>query len=124
MIEMLYDAAGDVSQLTGGKIDFYIDTVGIGPSGMIQDMRYNCYLRVIAMKYLHLLFRVTAPVAGPFPATVATPEGESFRDLNTEAELRDAIRQVLQRPRTIEVLRFLLNTVPGGAASNSAPAPP
>jgi hypothetical protein len=124
MIEMLYDAAGDIGQLTNGKIDFYIDIVGIGASGMIQDMRHNCYLRVIEKKYLHLFFRVTTPVASPFPASLATPEGETFTGLQSEVELRDAIGQVLQRPRTTEVLLFLLNTVPGGAASISAPASP
>jgi hypothetical protein len=55
---------------------------------------------------------------------LATPEGDTFKDLKSEAELIDAIRQVLQRPRTTEVLLFLLNTVPGGAASASAPSSP
>jgi hypothetical protein len=121
---MLYDAAGDVGQVTNGKIDFYIDTVGIGPSGMVQDLRHNCYLRVIEKKYLHLFFQVTTPVASPFPATMATPEGDTFKGLKDETELRDAIQKVLQRPRTKDVLLFLLNTVPGGAASSPPPAPP
>ena len=111
IMEMLYDAAGDIGQQTNGDIDFYVDPVGVGVSGAIKDIRYNCYLRVVKNSYTHLLFRVTTPVAGPFPATAATPEGERYPDLKDETELRDAIRAILQRPRTTEIVLHLLKTV-------------
>ena len=110
MIEMLYDAAGDIGAQTGGTIDFYVDAVGAGISGAVQHIRYNCYLRVVKKDYIHLLFRVTSPVAGPFPATAVTPEGERYPDLKDEAELRDAIGKILQRERTKEVVLYLLGT--------------
>jgi hypothetical protein len=112
MIEMLYDCAGDIGTQTGGAIDFYVDTVGVGLSGVIQDVRYNCYLRVVKNGYTHLLFRVTTPVAGPFPASAVTPEGDRFPGLKDEAELRAAIAKILQRERTKEIVLYLLNTVP------------
>lgn len=112
MIEMLYDAAKDISTQTNGAIDFYIDAVGVGVSGVIQDIRYNCYLRVIKKGYTHLLFRVTTPVASPFPATAATPEGDEYPDLKDETQLRDAIGKILKRERTKEVVLYLLNISP------------
>jgi hypothetical protein len=110
MLEMLNDAAGDIDTQTGGAIEFYVDTVGVGGSGVIRDIRYNCYLRVVKKNYLHLLFRVTTPVASPFPASAGTPEGEHYPDLKDEGELRAAIAQILQRERTKEVVLYLLNT--------------
>ena len=111
MIEMLHDAAGDIGTQTNGEIDFYVDAVGAGVSGAITDIRYNCYLRVVKKNYIHLLFRVTTPVAGPFPATAATPEGDQFPDLKDEGQLRTAIGQILRRERTKEVVLYLLKTV-------------
>jgi hypothetical protein len=67
MVQMLNDAAGDVGQQTHPDIDFHVDTLGVGAGGAVQRMRHNCYLRVVKKGYLHLLFRVTAPVAAPFP---------------------------------------------------------
>jgi hypothetical protein len=110
MFEMLLDAAGDVGKQTNGTIDFHVDTLGVGVGGAVLKIRYNCYLRVIKNSYLHLLFRVTTPVAGPFPATAATPEGEEFPDLQDENELRDAIEKILRRERTKEVVLYLLKT--------------
>ncbi len=112
MIEMLGDAAGDIGTQTNGAIDFYVDTVGVGASGVIQDIRYNCYLRLVKKDYMHLLFRVTTPIASPFPAVIVTPEGEKYPDLKDESELRQAIGQILQRERTKEIVLFLLNSVP------------
>jgi hypothetical protein len=119
MIEMLYDAGAGLAPVTNGKIDLHIDTIGVGASGVIANIRYNCYLRVIKKPYLHLFFQVTTPPAKPFPATLATPEGETYRDLNSEDELVDAINKVLQRPRTTDVLHFLVNMVPNSAAGAS-----
>jgi hypothetical protein len=112
MIEMLRDAAGDIGTQTAGAIDFYVDTLGVGGSGSIQKIRYNSYLRVVKNNYTHLLFRVTTPVVGPFPASVVTPEGEDYPDLKDEQELRHAIEKILKRDRTKEVVLFLLNTAP------------
>ena len=109
MVQMLFDAAGDISALTNNKIDFHIDSVGVGAGGAIKDIRHNCYLRVISNSYVHLLFRITSPVAGPFPASASTPEGDSFPVVRTETELRDVIGQILQRERTKDELLFLLN---------------
>jgi hypothetical protein len=110
MFEMLLDAAGDIGKQTNGTIDFHVDTLGVGVSGAVLKIRYNCYLKVIKNSYLHLLFRITTPVASPFPATAATPEGEEFADLQDENELRDAIERILQRERTKEVVLYLLKT--------------
>jgi hypothetical protein len=110
MHEMLQDAAGDISARTNGAIEFYVDALGVGPSGVIRDVRYNCYLRVPKNNYLHLLFRVTTPVGGPFPATATTPEGDSYPPVKNENELRATIQQILQRERTKEVVLFLLNS--------------
>lgn len=112
MREMLYEAAGDIGTQTNGKIDFFVDSVGIGASGAVQKIRYNCYLRIPRENYLHLFFRVTSPVGSPFPATLETPEGERHADLKDEDELRDAIAKVLQRPRTQEVVLYLLSSAP------------
>jgi hypothetical protein len=111
MREMLQDAAGDIDAQTKGAVQFYVDTVGVGPSGVIRDLRHNCYLRVSKTNYMHLLFRVTTPVSSPWPAVVTTPEGETFEDIKDESQLRDAIQQVLQRERTKEVVLYLLSTV-------------
>jgi hypothetical protein len=110
MIEMLYDAAGDIGNQTNGLIDFYIDSLGVGASGAIKRIRHNFYLRIPKNNYMHMLFRVTTPVASPFPATVVTPEGEEYADLKDELELRAAIEKVLQRERTKEVVLYLLHT--------------
>ncbi len=112
MAQMLLEAVGDIDAQTGGKIKFYIDPVACaGNSGVIQGVRYNCYLRADKSNAVHLLFRVTTPVASPFPAAAVTPEGESYPDLADENALRDAIRQILQRERTKEIVLYLLSTV-------------
>ncbi|MGO8748307.1 MAG: hypothetical protein ACLQNE_20225 [Thermoguttaceae bacterium] len=110
MAEMLYDAAGDLGTLTNGKLDFYVDAVGVAPSvsGPVTQIRYNCYIRVIAKSYLHLFFQVTTPSSGPFDAEFGTPEGDRFPPVRNEDELRKVIRDVLQRPRTKEVVEYLL----------------
>lgn len=107
---MLYDAAGDIKQQESGALDFYVDTIGVGTSGAIHNIRYNCYLKVVKKDYMHLLFQVTTPVASPFPATVVTAEGDDYPDLQDEQALRTAIAAILQRPRTTEVVLYLLNT--------------
>jgi hypothetical protein len=112
MMEMLLDLAGDIGQQTNGDIDFYVDALGVGASGVIKDVRYNCYLRVVKRSYTYFLFRVTTPVGSPFPATAATPEGEQYADLKDEAELRNAVKAILQRPRTADIVRSLLQMVP------------
>jgi hypothetical protein len=111
MREMLRDAAGDISAQTNGDLEFFIDTVGVGSSGAVQHLRHNCYLQVVKKNYFHLLFQVTTPVGSPFPASIGTPEGESYKDIKTEPELLDALKHVLQRERTKEVILFLLGTV-------------
>lgn len=112
MLEMLNELAGDLVHHTNGKIEFYVDTLGIKNSGAIRHVRHNCYLRVPTTGYMHLLFRVTTPIASPWPATAATPEGDSFPQITNETELRDVIRGILQRRRTTEIILYLLNTVP------------
>ena len=107
--EMLYGAAGDISTQTNGAILFYVDTLGV--SGTVKQVRHNCYLRVPKTEYMHLLFQVSTPVPGPWPATVATPEGERYSDIKDENELRAAIQQILQRERTKEIVLFLLGTI-------------
>lgn len=110
MAEMLYDAAGDLSSLTNGKLDFYVDATGVAPSasGPVTQIRYNCYIRVISKSYLHLFFQVSTPSGGPFDATLGTPEGERIDPIRNESELVDAIRAIMQRPRTKEVVEYLL----------------
>ncbi len=111
MREMLVDAVGDIDTQTGGAIVLYVDTLGVGASGVIRDVRHNCYLKLVKTGYAHLLFRVTTPVAGPWPALVTTPDGESFPDVRDESQLRAAIREIVQRERTKEIVFYLLSTV-------------
>ena len=110
MAEMLYDAAGDLGILTNGKLDFYVDSVGVAPSvnGPVTKIRYNCYIRVIARSYLHLFFQVTTPSSGPFDADLGTPEGDQFPAIKSEGELLKAIEEIMKRPRTKEVVEYLL----------------
>lgn len=110
MSEMLYDAAGDLGKLTNGKLDFYVDAVGASSTvnGPVTKIRYNCYVRVISKSYLHLFFQITTPSGGAFPAELGTPEGESYPPINDEAELLKVIEQVMQRPRTKDVVEYLL----------------
>src|SRR3954464_4507359 len=105
MREMLYDAAGDIDAKTNGAIQFYVDTLGV--SSTVTKVRYNCYLRVVKTEYTHLLFQVTTPVPGPWPASAATPEGETFSDIQDESRLREVIQDILQRERTKEIVLFL-----------------
>src|SRR5580698_2891435 len=102
MAEMLYDAAGDLGTLTNGKLDFYVDAVGVAPSvsGPVTQIRYNCYIRVISKSCLHLFFQITTPSSGPFDAVLGTPEGDSYPVIKNETELRNIIGDVMQRPRT------------------------
>ena len=110
MAEMLYDAAGDLGTLTKGKLDFYVDAVGVAPSanGPVTQIRYNCYIRVIAKSYLHLFFQVTTPSSGPFDADLGTPEGDQFPPIQNETELLKVIGDIMKRPRTKEVVEYLL----------------
>ncbi len=109
MREILQSMAGDIAAQTNNKIEFYVDTVGVGASGLVQNLRYNCYLRVPANSYAHLLFQVTTPAASSFPATVATAEGDKYENVADESQLRQTIQAVLQRDRTKEILAYLLN---------------
>lgn len=111
MREMLIDAVGDIKTQTNGDIEFHVDLLGVGTSGLVQNLRYNCYLRAVKTDYLYLFFQVTTPSTGPWPATLTTPEGERFADLPGEDELRAAIAQVLQRPRTAEMVYYLRSMV-------------
>jgi hypothetical protein len=112
MRNMLYAAAGDIATQTNNKIQFFVDTVGVGSSGLVQRLRLNCYLRVPTASYSHLLFQVTTPVGGPWPASVATPEGEEYPDIDSEAKLTQALGEILQRDRTKEILAYLLSLAP------------
>ena len=109
MAEMLYDAAGDLGSLTNGRLDFYVDAVGVAPSpsGPVTQIRYNCYIRVISKSYLHLFFQVTTPSSGPFDAELGTPEGDQYPPITNESDLLDVIGKVMQRPRTREVVEYL-----------------
>jgi hypothetical protein len=109
MREMLHDLAGDLQAKTGGAIEFYVDTLGV--PGKVENVRHNCYLRVPKTGYTHLLFRVTTPFPGPWPAVASTPEGEEFPDIQDENQLREAVEKILQRERTKEVVLYLLSTV-------------
>jgi len=111
MREILIDAVGDISAQTNGDIQFYVDLVGIGSSGLVENIRYNCYLRAVKTGYLQLLFQVTTPSTGAWPASLATPEGEKYTNLTDETPLRNAIAQVLQRPRTAEIVYYLRSMV-------------
>lgn len=110
MAEMLYDAAAGLAQISQNKLDFYVDAVGVAPDpfGPVTKIRYNCYIRVIKKTYLHLLFQVTTPSSGPFDAEIGTPEGDSYPPVKDENELVATITKVLQRPRTKEVVEYLL----------------
>ena len=85
MREMLVEAVGDISAQTNGDIQFYVDLVGRGSSGLVESIRYNCYLRAEKTGYLQLFFQVTTPSTGPWPAVLATPEGEKYSNLTDEA---------------------------------------
>lgn len=110
MAEMLYDAAGDLAKITNNKLDFHVDAVGVAdpPAGPVTKIRYNCYIRVIQSGTVHLFFQVTTPSAGPFDAKVGTPEGDSYPPVKDEASLLKVIGQIMQRPRTAEVIQYLL----------------
>ena len=110
MAEMLYDAAGDLGRITDNKLDFYVDAIGVAdpPAGPATKIRYNCYIRVIKSGNVHLFFQVTTPTASPFDADLGTPEGEEFLSIRNETELIDAITKIMQRPRTAEVINYLL----------------
>lgn len=109
MAEMLYDLAADLSSITNNKLDFYVDAVGVAPIGSpVTQIRYNCYIRVVSKAYLHLLFQVTTPAGSPFDATVETPEGDDYSPAKNKDELRAVVEQILQRPRTKEVIDYLL----------------
>jgi hypothetical protein len=110
MAEMLYDAAGDLAKITNNKLDFYVDGVGVAdpPAGPVTKIRYNCYIRVIKNGNVHLFFQVTTPSASPFDAILGTPEGDTFPPIKDEGELVKAISQIMQRPRTAEVIAYLL----------------
>lgn len=104
---MIMDLVGDIARQTGGKIELYIDTLGV--TGDVEEVRHNCYLRVPATGYNHLLFRVTTPLPGPWPAEITTPEGDPPARASNETELRVAVEAVLQRDRTREIVHFLLS---------------
>ena len=107
---MLYDAAGNLAGITKNKLDFYVDAVGVAepPAGPVTKIRYNCYIRVMKSGNVHLFFQVTTPSASPFEADVGTPEGERFNSIKDENELLNVIDQIMQRPRTKEVINYLL----------------
>ena len=109
--QMLVDAAGDIDKQTNGDLQFHMDIVGSGGTSKPREARHNCYLRVERTGHLHLLFQVKTPFGAMWPAVTVTPEGDSIPVANSEDELREAVRQVLQRERTKEVLFFLLSTV-------------
>ena len=79
---MIVDAAGDIDALTNGALQLYIDVLGVGPSGVIKEARYNCYLRVAKSGYMQLLFRVTTPSTGLWPAAVVAPEGDKAENIH------------------------------------------
>lgn len=110
MAEMLYDAAAGLAQISQNKLDFYVDAVGVAPdpSGPVTNIRYNCYIRVVGKTYLHLLFQVTTPSGSAFEAEIGTPEGDQYPSVKNESELIDAIEKILKRPRTKEVIEYLL----------------
>jgi hypothetical protein len=108
---MLIDAVGDIKTQTNGDIEFHVDLVGVGTSGLVQNLRYNCYLRAAKTGYLYLLFQVTTPSTGVWPAKLTTPEGDTYTSLQDETQLRSAIGQVLQRQRTTEIVYYLRSMV-------------
>jgi hypothetical protein len=109
MAEMLYDAAAGLSQTTQGKLDFYVDALGVAPDrlGPATSIRYNCYIRVVSKAYLHLLFQVTTPAGGPFPAKFGTPEGDPYPEAKSVSELNDIIVQILRRQETQDIVAYL-----------------
>jgi len=111
MREMLIDAVGDIKTQTSGDIEFHVDLVGVGTSGLVQNLRYNCYLRAAKTGYLYMLFQVTTPSTGVWPAKLTTPEGDTYTALQDETQLRAAIGQVLQRQRTAEIVYYLRSMV-------------
>jgi hypothetical protein len=110
MAEMLYDAAIGLAQISQNKLDFYVDAVGVAPAplGAVTNIRYNCYIRIISKAYLHLLFQVTTPSSSAFDAEIGTPEGDTYPTVKNETELVATISIILQRPRTKEVIEYLL----------------
>lgn len=106
MREMLHEAAGGLDARTNGEITFYIDTLGV--SAVVRQIRHNCYLRLAKTGYNHLLFRVSTPVPGPWPATISTPEGEPYPGIAEEGQLREEVRKILQRDRAREILSYLI----------------
>jgi|GEM_PF-6091433 len=110
MAEMLYDATMGLSQISQNKLDFYVDAVGVAQNslGPVTKIRYNCYIRVMSKGYLHLLFQVTTPSSGPFDAEFGTPEGDKYAVVHNETEMNTTIRHILGRPRTKEVIEYLL----------------
>lgn len=114
MADMLCEAAAGLDQISQNKLDFYVDAVGV-PShsfGPATKIRYNCYIRIVKKAYLHLLFQVTSPSGSAFDAEIGTPEGDSFPPIKDEAELIQAIKTILQRSRTKEVIAYLLRLAP------------
>lgn len=110
MAEMLHDAAAGLAQISQNKLDFHVDALGVAANTFspVTRLRYNCYIRIVGKAYLQLLFQVTTPVGSPFPAEIGTPEGDAIPVANNLAELQSAIQTILQRPRTKEVLDYLL----------------
>jgi hypothetical protein len=109
MKELLYEQIGDLGMVTNGKLAFYVDALGMAPNplGPVTMLRNNGYIRVPIKEYLHLFFQVQSPLQSPFPAAIETPEGDSFPNINSEAELRKAIEEIMKRPRTAEVVDYL-----------------
>jgi hypothetical protein len=56
----------------------------------------------------HRLRRPTADLPAPFDAELGTPEGEKIAPIHDETALLNAITQIMQRPRTAEVINYLL----------------
>jgi hypothetical protein len=59
-------------------------------------------------------------VASSFPASAATTEGEEYRELKNEEELRAAIGNILKRERTKEIVLYLLKTAPRPAPQQAS----
>jgi hypothetical protein len=68
MREMLVDAVGDISAQTNREIEFYVDLLGVGPSGVVEKLRYNCYLRAVKTGYLLLFFQSESAARRRFAA--------------------------------------------------------
>lgn len=110
MSEMLNAAAGDLAGHTGNKLDFYVVSVGVADpaTGPVNRIRYNCYIRVLKSETAHLFFQVTTPSGSAFEAEIGTPEGERYARIKDEDDLRKVIGEILSRPRTAEVIAYLL----------------